>query len=64
MLTSLEAIAVGDAEASLSEACPERSRRDPGAIILHAGIRAGRGRVASRALSTATGGFQASFRYG
>ena len=44
--TSLEAIAEGNAEASVSE--------EPGAIIPHAGIRAGEGRAASRALPTAT----------
>jgi hypothetical protein len=59
---SLEAIAAGDAEASLSEACPEKGRREPSAVISHAGlvlskaegIRGGRGWVT--ALSTATGG--------
>ena len=50
---SLEAIAASDAEASLSEACPDRSRREPGAVISHAGIRAGEGRAT--ALPTATG---------
>jgi len=42
--TSLEAIAEGDASASVPE--------EPGAVIPHAGIRAGRGRAT--ALSTAT----------
>ena len=44
MPTSLKAIAVPDAEASLSE--------EPGAVISHAGIRAGEGRAT--ALPTAT----------
>jgi hypothetical protein len=44
MLTSLKAIAVDDAGASLSE--------EPSAVIPHAGIRAGEGRIT--ALSTAT----------
>jgi len=44
--TSLEAIAEGNAEASVSE--------EPGAVIPHARIRAGGGRAASRALPTAT----------
>jgi hypothetical protein len=45
MLTSLKAIAVDDAGASLSE--------EPSAVIPHAGIRAGEGRIT--ALPTATG---------
>jgi len=45
MQTSLKAIAVGDAEASLSE--------EPSAVIPHAGIRAGGRRVT--AFPTATG---------
>ena len=52
MRTLLKAIAVRDAEASMPEACPERSRREPGAVISHAGIRAGEGRAT--ALPTAT----------